>query len=417
MRFVRWLGKNIGSLLLAFLLALLVWFSAVTSSDPNQEEVISVPLEVIDQAADIVIVEDIPQNVSVTVYAPQSKIEQLKAEKVVGAWITLGDLGPGAYRIPVMINFPPHISPVRLVSTSPSRVELTLDSLIEKEFPITRHVEGELAIGYQTGEIIWGTQSVVITGRTSQIEKVETVEAVLDITGATGTIDTGLGLRPLDSMGELVPDLALNPRTIQVFQPIELLGGYRNVAVKVVTEGQVTSGYRATGITPAPPTVMIFSENPTLVGQLPGYVETESLDLTDVDDYVETILKLDLPEGITVVGDPNVLVQVSVAALHDSLALSREVEVIGLLPGLEAVVAPEQIEVVIYGPLPILDNLTLRDVRVIVDLTNLGLGVHILTPAVEILPEDLSVETTLPNTVEVTIANANLITVTPTISP
>ncbi len=413
---MRWLVKNVSSFLLAFLLAIIVWISAVTSSDPNLEEVITVPLEVIGQAADIVILEDLPRNVAVTVYAPQSKIDQLKAENM-RAWIAVEGLEPGTYRIPVRIDIPSHISPVRLVSTSPSRLELTFDRLIEQVFPITTYVEGEPAVGYKIGEITWDAQNVTITGRASQVDKVETVEVALDITDAVETIDTSLELRPLDSMGEPVPDVSLNPKRVQVLQKIELLGGYRNVAVKVVTGGQVASGYRAASITPAPPTVMIFSEDPKLVDQLPGYVETEPLDLTDVDDYVETILELNLPEGVTVVGDPNVLVQISVVAFRDSLALTRDVEIIGLLPGLEAVVAPGQMEVVVYGPIPVLDGLTLRDVRVLVDLANLEVGVHTITPTVDILPEDLSLESIVPNAVEVTIAEAATPTITPTPTP
>ncbi|MBS1249838.1 MAG: CdaA regulatory protein CdaR [Chloroflexi bacterium] len=412
MKFIRWLGKNIGSFLLAFLLALLVWVSAVTSSDPNQEEVITIPLEVFGQAEDMVILEDIPRNVDITVYAPQSKIEQLKSENI-RAWITVEDLQPGTYRIPVQVDIPSTISPVRHISTIPNHLELSLDSLVEKTIPITKHVEGEPSIGYEAGEILWDAQSVTVAGRISQVEKVESVEVTLDISGAVETIETRLELLPLNSMGEIVPDVSLNPKTVQVTQKVELLGGYRNVAVKVVTQGQVASGYRTASITPAPPTVMIFSEDPKLVDQLPGYVETESLDLTGVDAYVETILELNLPEGVTVVGDPNVLVQVSVVAFNDSLSLSREVEVIGILPSLEAIVAPPQMEVVIYGPIPVLDELTLRDVRVIVDLTNLEEGVHSLTPTVEVLPEDLSVESLVPSTVEVTIVKASTPTITP----
>ncbi|OQY26901.1 MAG: hypothetical protein B6I38_10730 [Anaerolineaceae bacterium 4572_5.1] len=416
MKFMRWLGKNIGTFLLAFLLALIVWISAVTSSDPNIEEVITVPLEVVGLSADMVILEDLPRNITVTVYAPQSKIEQLKAESM-RAWITVTDLEPGIYRIPIQIDIPEHISPIRLISTSPSRLELSFDRLVEKNFPITKIIEGEPAIGYQAGELIWDVQNITITGRNAQVEKVESVEVHLDISGAAETIDTKLNLRPVDSKGEIVSDISLNPEKVQVLQKIELLGGYRNVAVKVVTAGQVASGYRAASITSAPPTVMIFSEDPALVDMLPGYVETELLDLTDVDTYVETILELSLPEGVTVVGDPNVLVQVSVVALKDSLSLSREVEVIGILPGLEAVVAPNEIEVVIYGPIPVLDDLTLRDVRVIVDLTNLEIGVHTITPIIEILPEGLSVESMVPNIVEVTITEASTPTITPTPTP
>jgi YbbR domain-containing protein len=149
---------------------------------------------------------------------------------------------------------------------------------------------------------------------------------------------------------------------------------------------------------------MVFSEDPQLVDGLPGYVNTKPLDLTGVDGYLETILELDLPEGITVVGDPTVLVQVNVTALETNMVISREIEVIGLLPGLSGEVSPSQVSVSVSGPVPVLDNLTLRDIRVVVDLTNLEIGVHNLTPTIEILPADVVWEDLSPASVEVVIS-------------
>jgi hypothetical protein len=132
-------------------------------------------------------------------------------------------------------------------------------------------------------------------------------------------------------------------------------------------------------------------------------VNTKPLDLTGVDDYLETILELDLPSGITVVGDPTVLVQVNVTALETSLVITREIEIIGLLPSLSAEVSPLEVTVRITGPVPVLDNLTLRDIRVVVDLTDLDVGTYTITPTVEILPDDVVFEDLSPSTVEVVI--------------
>jgi YbbR domain-containing protein len=195
----------------------------------------------------------------------------------------------------------------------------------------------------------------------------------------------------------------LSPETVIVNQVISLQGGYRNVAVNVITMGVVEPGYRFTSITPAPPTVMVFSEDPQLVKGLPGYVNTKPLNLTGVDSYLETILELDLPEGVTVVGDPTVLIQVNVTTLETNMVINRGIEVIGLLPGFTAEVSPSQVSVQVSGPVPVLENLTLRDVRVVVDLAGLAPGTHTLTPTIEILPADVIREDLSPATVEVVI--------------
>ena len=45
MKVIRWLGKNISAFILAFILAIAVWISAVTATDPNQERVFIIPIE------------------------------------------------------------------------------------------------------------------------------------------------------------------------------------------------------------------------------------------------------------------------------------------------------------------------------------------------------------------------------------
>lgn len=403
MKIMRWLGNNLTSLILSLLLALVVWISAVTSANPNVEAEFVLPLEVRQLASDIAIVDDLPDTVSVKLLAPESIIEQLTEDNPLVAYIDLADISAGTYLFTVQVDVPPQVEPIRILEQNPERLELRISNLVSKILPVIINIEGEPAIGYQTGDLSWDGSAVTIIGQENRVQDVISVVGILDIADATGTISRTVNLQARDANGEYIEGLRLVPQTVTVNQVISLQGGYRNLAVNVTTVGSVEPGYRFTSITPAPPTVMVFSEDPQLVEGLPGYVNTKPLDLTGVDDYLETILELDLPEGITVVGDPTVLVQVNVTALETSLVISREIEVIGLLPGLSAEVSPEQVVVRVSGPVPVLENLTLRDIRVVVDLTGLGVGTHTITPTVEILPADVVFEDLSPTTVEVVI--------------
>lgn len=413
MRFFRWLSDNLTTLLTAFLLALVIWGSAVTASNPNEEREFSIPLQIQDQPEDIVIVDPVPDRVSVTLLAPQSVLEQIDRDNSLRAGISLEDLQAGTYRIPISVDLPDQARPVRIMEVNPSQLELSLDNLVTRSLVISKEISGSPAIGYKAGPADWGRDTVQIIGRETKVTEVVRVEAVLDISDSDENISSVVPLVPLNRAGEVVEDVQLRPEEISVTQEIILQGGYRNVAVNVVTEGSVEPGYRFTSITPAPPTVMVFSEDPQQVEELPGYVNTRPLNLNGVDDYLETLLELDLPQGVTVVGDSTILVQVNVTAMETTMTVSREIETIGLLPGLAAEVAPRQISVRLSGPVPTLDNLTLRDVRVVADLTSLEEGVHTVTPTVEILPNDIAVEDVSPQTVEVTILPGSTPTPTP----
>jgi len=403
MKPMRWLGRNLTSLILSLLLALVIWISAVTSANPNVEAELTVPLEVRQQASDIAIVDPLPQTVSLQVLAPESIIQSLEEENPLVAYINLTDISAGTYRFTVMIQIPDQLKPIRILEQNPEKLELKVSNLITKVLPISIQAEGDPAIGYQTGSLSWEENAVTITGQENAVQDVAVVLGILDISDATGSIVRSVNLEARNLDGVVIEDVSLSPETVQVTQSINLQGGYRNLAVNVTTLGVVEPGYRFTSITPAPPTVMVFSEDPQLVEGLPGYVNTKPLNLTGVDGYLETILELDLPDGVTVVGDPTVLVQVNVTALETNMVITREIEVIGLLPGLSVQVSPDKVSVRVSGPVPILENLTLRDIRVVVDLANLGVGTHTQTPTVEILPAGVIWEDVSPTTVEIVI--------------
>jgi YbbR domain-containing protein len=218
----------------------------------------------------------------------------------------------------------------------------------------------------------------------------------------------------VDVDGRTVNGLVITPERVQVRVPINLLGGYRYVIVRPVTLGLVANGYKLTNIYVTPPGLVVFSSDPQLLEDLPGYVETKAIDLTNTNDDFETLVELNLPVGVSAVGDPKVLIQVSIAAIESSLAVSVPVEIIGLTPGLEAVASPLVVDVILAGPVPVLNSLKPSDIRVKIDLTGFTEGNFQLLPVVDFLPEGVSIVSILPSTVEVAISLAPTPTPTPT---
>jgi YbbR domain-containing protein len=238
------------------------------------------------------------------------------------------------------------------------------------------------------------------------VAQVKNVRVVLDVSQASDNINRSLDIQVLDANDNPVENVTYTPQQITVTQPISQRGGYRNVVVKVVYTGQVASGYRLTNISVFPPTVTVFSSNPQLVERLPGYVETNPLDLTGVKDDVDKPLPLNLPDGVEVVGDQTVLVQVGVAAIEGSVTLSNlPIQVTGLTQEFGARLSPESVDVVVSGPVPLLDRLTEQDVRVMMDLTGVGEGTYQFAPKVVLSIAELRVESILPSSIEVVVVS------------
>jgi YbbR domain-containing protein len=78
---------------------------------------------------------------------------------------------------------------------------------------------------------------------------------------------------------------------------------------------------------------------------------------------------------------------------------------------LDAVLSPPTVDIIVSGPLPVLDTLTPASFRVVVELTNLGEGSYQIAPKLDLVPNDVQVESILPETVEV------IVVVAPTPTP
>ena len=418
MKVLRWLAKNISPLLTAFILAVIVWVSAVVASDPNEEQILNRPIliEIIGQDPSLQIMGNVSRNLTLVLRAPTSVWNELNNDQQsVHAWVDLTNLGSGAHNVPVQIQITPPL--VRVVSQDPQQLSITLDKIITKEYPVSLIVRGNPPVGYEIQTAQLTPTQVSVTGPESIVSKAIEVRVTLDITNANQSIVRDDAPVVLDSQGQTLSGLTVSPDSITISQPITLLGGYRYVIVRAVSQGQVVSGYRVTNIFVSPIGVVLFSSDPTLVDNLPGYVETQPIDLTGKTDDFETLVDLNLPSNISVVGDPKVLVQVSIAAIDSSLAISLPVEVIGLAPGLSATSEPPIVNIILSGPVPILNNLGPADVRVVVDLNGYNAGIYQVAPTVTILPDQVKQVSLLPSMVGITITEVPTPGHTPSVSP
>ena len=412
----RWISENYRTFLWAFALSIAVWVAAVTSADPDETRLLEapVPVQIIGQDPSLVINSDIPKEVEVTLRAPRSVWNLIDADpQIVQAILDISGLSSGEHSIEVQIQI--DARPIQIVSVGPSTITFMLESLATQTLSVDLSLAGEPAVGYQVGETSLEPMEIVVAGAQSQVQKVARARVSVDLSGIRENYDQTLPIEVLDEKGQPVDGITVSPETIHVSMPVSQQGGYRDVAIKVITTGRVASGYRLTDISVFPPVVTVFAGDPQLVSELPGVLETQALDLQNAQEDINTRIALNLPEGISIVGEQTVLIQVGVSPIESSITLASEkVEITGLGTGLSAQVLPLTVDVILSGPLPLLDTLTRQGIRVTVDLTGLLPGTHQVVPKVEVLISDIVVESILPNTIEVVISLNGVPTITPT---
>jgi YbbR domain-containing protein len=397
---------NIGSLVLAFVLALAVWVNAVSIDDPDEVHTLTVPAPILISglSADRVSIGGDQASVQVTIRAPRSVWSRLQPGRVQ-VEADLSGKGIGTFTVPLVAIIAER--PARVDKIEPADIQLSVEQLETRTLPVRVELSGQLAVGFAAGTPTVLPLQAVISGPASLVDRVVEVVAPMSITGlrsdATGTSK----LVALDSDGRTVNGISIQPVATVVTVPIAQQGGYRDLVVKAVVIGAVQSGFRLTGLTVTPSVVSLFSTDPAVVLGMPGYVETEPLDITGAKDDIVRVLALKLPAGVSVVGNPGVEVRVSISAIEDSQTVTRKIQPQGLGAGLAVVtISPANADVIITGPLDDLRNLKPADIQVVLDLTGLGPGTYKLAPTVHITGNNLRVMTVSPAQVEVVIARA-----------
>ena len=414
---MRLFAKNVRTFLLALALGLSVWVSAVSAADPNEVRTYPnpIPLEMVGQDPSLVLTSEIPSSVQVTLRAPRSVWDSLTAnEDAILATLDLSGLSAGEHIQPIQLTITER--PYQLIFANPAAVTVNLESLASQTFPLVLSLSGQPAAGFQAGDATMKLTEVTISGPESIVRKAARARVMINLDGIRDTVDESLPIEVVDAENLPLQGLTINPEAVPVKIEISQQGGFRDVAVKVIVQGQQAAGYRIENISVFPPVVTVRAENPALVNELPGVVETQPLDLQDRNEDISTRLSLDLPDNITLVGAQTVQVQVSISPIQTSVTLlNQPININGLSGGLAAQVFPQTVDVIISGPVPVLEAISSQDITVSVDVNELEIGVYQLTPSVDTSVENVSVESILPGTVEVVIALPN--TPTPTAFP
>ncbi|HEY3473096.1 MAG TPA: CdaR family protein, partial [Anaerolineales bacterium] len=327
--------KNLRTFLLALALGLSVWVSAVSAANPNEVRAYPRPieLELFGLDPSLVLINEIPPTVTVTLRAPRSVWEYLIGQDdAIRATLDLSGLSAGSHSRPVKLAV--GARPYQVVFLNPSEVAVELESIASQTFPLVLSLSGQPATGYQAGDATMEINEVAISGPESIVEQAARARVTVNLDNVRESIDELLPIQLVNSENEALEGLTINPESVRVSIPISQQSGSRDVAVKVVVQGQQAAGYRIENISVFPPVVTVFADDPELVNALPGVVETIPLDLQDRSEDISTRLPLNLPETITIIGTKTVQVQVSISPIETSLTLPNQpINIIGLSEG------------------------------------------------------------------------------------
>ncbi|MCA9964473.1 MAG: hypothetical protein KC423_09525 [Anaerolineales bacterium] len=405
MRFLRSLVANIALLVLAFILALIIWVNAIRDQDPVRTQFLQVPVEIIGQPDNTILQNPTRrQTVQVVFEGPSSVVNGLTdSDFLARVDISTVPLGTDV-SVPIVVEAK-EVN-VTIQTSSPESLIVNLEELVTQEIPVTLDLRGTVARGHSQGTPLIDPPTITVSGPASRVNPLDFARATVFLNNERETkIDSP---QPIfyDRQGRVasVSGLTLSTEQVQVTVPIDEAADFAEKFVDVVWTGDPAPGYRLLSISADPPSVLVQG-SPTQLGQITR-IETEPIDINGLTESFEQKAALVLPTGISLDQDQELMVKIEIEPLVTSATYTRPVELLGLADGLEAIIDPEEVRVFLFGPLPALDTLLDEEVRVTADLFGLDVGTYSLEPDVNFPERGIELRSIQPAQITVTITEA-----------
>jgi YbbR domain-containing protein len=412
---IRSIFSHFTSLVIAFLLAVIVWSVATVEQNPSREGYFydTLPVEIVNRADDLIVFQRTVERARVKLRASQASWDQLQPTSFrVRANVARLDVGQHRVAIQVQVSDPR----VLVLAVEPPEVLVRLEQVKARTFDVRSEVLDAAPLGFTFRAPTVTPPQISVTGAAVLLDQVVETSADIYLRGAKAAVEREVSVQARDAQGNVIGGLTISPTVVIVKVPVEQRVGYKDVSIKTTMKGAPAPGYWISNIVVNPSTVTIVG-SPDILAKIPGFVETVPLDVTNATADLSKRAALSLPEGVSVLNNEGVTLQVSVTPLLGGQTVRRKISLQGLKRGQTATISPDSVEVILSGPLPSLQNLAADDVQVIVDVAGLAAGVHQLKPRVPVVSGALRVQNIVPDTVQITLTDLSTPTPAPALNP
>lgn len=415
-RILRSIISNIVTLFLAFAVAVIIWFNASQVEETIVRQTIQTTINIVGIPENGILIEpnsDTLQPLIIGFEGPESVVTELTADNFV-ATLDLSAVPFDEEReVPVQVQITPG-SEIAIVFQSTEEINVMIEESISRDIPVQLDIRGTVARGHAQGTPLIDPPTITVSGPASDVEQLSTIRLTVFLNNARETQLYSPQLIFYDQQGRVtsVRGLMLSTDEVEVTIPVNESAGFAEKFITVSRIGEPAFGYRLLNITVEPDSVDVTGP-PTQLGAL-SRVETEQIDITGLTESTRLQVALDLPEGIRLDQDQEVFVNIEIEPRFDTASFRRDVEVLGLGADLEvSKITPEDVRVIFFGPVLILEALLEADIQVTVDLFDLSEGAYSITPRV-VFPEERGIEmrSIQPSVVTVEITQVQSITET-----
>ena len=373
---------NLGTKVMSVILAIIIWLLVTNIDNPYTTKTFTdIPVSVLNEETLLKknktwdIIEG--DKVSVTIKAKRSVIDKI-GRSDINATADLSKLSiTNAVPINVVIDkYDDEISEKSLGSVDTMKVKL--ENIKKGQFPVTIETTGNVGSGYAVGTKIPTPNIVEVTGPESQIDRINEVRVTVNVEGLTKSQTFSVEPVYYNYDGDKLDAsrLTCNVETVEV--SINLLQT-KKVDLKVETTGEVAKGYALESVLLEPKSIVVAGTKDKLADLSEILVTGLSIDGLKKDTEENIDITDYLPEDIKLAQDnPDVRVKVQVVPL-DKRTIEVPVNKITVRnPNIDYRLEflDDMISVTVRGEKDEIEDITLEDLKPVIDVSDLAVGEH-----------------------------------------
>lgn len=368
-------NNNKVNMIISLLCAIALWFFVVGQVDPKTEKKIGdVPIEFINEDSltdnGLAVAGIDYDRAAVTVEGNRADLNRIKASDI-RVTADLKDLRRGTNTVTLKATVP---RDAELAAVNPETVDIEVENRVTESKPVEVKFKGETEEGTEPGNIDVTPDNIQVTGAESQVAKVYSVVATVDISKIKGDGSyIEAKARPESKSGKRISNVTLSTNTVDVSCEIMVT---KEVDLEVKTVGKVPENVQVDDIQ-IPEKVFIKGSKENVEGI--ERVTAADVDISAVKETTELPLEIYLPYGIELANDSqsmSVKVVIKELATQEFEISSSAVKLEGIGDGLAASMEEKTLKVTVKGEDSVLESLTVDNLTLRSDLSGLEKGMH-----------------------------------------
>lgn len=399
-RFQELLMKDLGWKLLSVAISITMWFMVINITQPIDTRSYSRPIslentEALTQRGLTVGNKEELENtkVLVKVKAQRTALDRLNQNP---EWIQANvDLSELTYNVngdivslPITISMQGGVTGYGIVSKTPGSMEVEVETLLTKTFPVEIILNGDLADNIYLSAPKLSAETVLVTGPRSAVETVKSVKASINAEDLQDTPQVRTGLTAYDADGRAVKGVSINIREIKVSYSLQ---EPKQVPIQIDVTGTPAEGYQIGKITCIPASAQIIGKAEDL--ETLSAIQPKPIDVSGLSVSASHMLTLAdyLPAGVSVAAGSGTVAQVVIEIIPlSSRQLTLEPSALTLTGEEDGkTYTVDAVQLTVNGTEKALSELHAEALKASADVTGLADGTHTVPVHLD-LPEGLS---------------------------